>query len=80
MLSVSGFHMVAVPRPQNSFPQVMPQTVERNAPSVAAMPFYPKKMHEWAGYLFIGAGVIHLVLNQKFMLSYLRFKREKAGH
>ena len=37
--------------------------------------FYPKVAHEWAGYLFIIAGLMHLLLNIKPMQSYLRIRR-----
>lgn len=37
-------------------------------------PFYPKKMHQWAGYLFILAGLIHIYLNRKPIQAYLRKK------
>jgi len=33
---------------------------------------YPKKVHDWAGYVFIGAGLVHLVLNRKVMLAYIK--------
>lgn len=39
---------------------------QKRSPSV-----YPKKVHDWAGYVFIGAGLVHLVLNRKIMLAYL---------
>ncbi len=40
----------------------------------AGRPFYPKEAHEWAGYLFIVAGCVHLALNFKSMRSYLWLK------
>jgi len=40
----------------------------------AGRPFYPKEAHEWAGYLFIVAGCVHLALNFKSMRSYLRLR------
>lgn len=35
--------------------------------------FYPSKIHEWGGYIFIIAGLIHIGLNLKSMKSYLGF-------
>ncbi len=34
-------------------------------------PFYPKGMHEWAGYIFILSGLVHIYLNRKPIKSYL---------
>lgn len=36
--------------------------------------FYPKVAHEWGGYLFILAGLVHLGLNLRPMKSYLKIK------
>lgn len=36
--------------------------------------FYPKVAHEWGGYVFIIAGLVHLGLNWKPMKSYLMIK------
>ena len=33
--------------------------------------FYPRHAHEWGGYVFILAGMLHLGLNWKPMKSYL---------
>ena len=38
--------------------------------------FYPGEAHEWAGYLFIVAGCVHVALNFKVMKSYLRLRDE----
>uniref|UniRef100_UPI0018C4C3A0 DUF4405 domain-containing protein n=1 Tax=Pectinatus frisingensis TaxID=865 RepID=UPI0018C4C3A0 len=35
--------------------------------------FYPSIVHEWGGYIFIIAGLIHIGLNLKPMKSYLCF-------
>lgn len=37
-------------------------------------PFYPKKAHEWMGYIFIIAGVAHIVFNIRPMVSYIKKK------
>ena len=37
-------------------------------------PFYPKEAHKWSGYLFIAAGLIHVVLNIKAMKRYFNIK------
>ncbi len=71
-LSVSGLHMALVPKPHN----IQQQTAGKNdSDKLAArgeMPFYPKKAHEWSGYIFIAAGLVHLGLNRRPMLSYFR--------
>jgi hypothetical protein len=69
---ITGIHMSVMPKPQN---------VYHNNPGVdkslvkASGSFYPKKAHEWSGYLFIGAGLVHIVLNKRTMLSYLKIKK-----
>ncbi len=78
IVSVSGIQMIVTPKPQN-FQQQIAASYDGNK-AKAEIPFYPKKAHEWAGYLFIGAGLVHVVLNGRPMLSYLgiRKKRTKA--
>lgn len=70
ILSISGVQMAVVPKPQNVQQQVV--TTQNNDKQTARgeMPFYPKKAHEWAGYLFIGAGLVHIILNRRPMLAY----------
>ncbi|SDE22489.1 DUF4405 domain-containing protein [Sporomusa acidovorans] len=58
------------------------QSTEAGDNSVAGAPrttrqaaFYPKTAHEWAGYLFIAAGCVHLVLNRKPIKSYLGMRK-----
>lgn len=50
------------------------KTVNTNSEKVRQKSFYPKVAHEWGGYLFIVAGLTHLVLNIKPMKSYLKLK------
>lgn len=74
ILSVSGVQMATVPKPQAvQRPAGSPDTDKSTAKR--EMPFYPKRAHEVAGYLFIGAGAVHLILNKRAMLSYLRIKK-----
>jgi len=61
------------------YPAVQSQPVGNNiAANSSAEPrqksFYPKAAHEWGGYIFIIAGLVHLGLNLKPMKSYLRIK------
>ena len=81
IVSVTGVQMTSGSKPQN----VQPRSVQQQAvgspesgKSMAKreMPFYPKKAHEWFGYLFIGAGVVHVVLNKRAMLSYLKLGKK----
>jgi len=37
--------------------------------------FVLKRLHEWAGYLLIILGVVHLVLNRKPMLMHVGWKK-----
>jgi hypothetical protein len=52
---------------------------KNSAVSVSRAPrqasFYPKAAHEWAGYVFIVAGCMHLVFNIKPMQSYLGMRK-----
>jgi hypothetical protein len=41
----------------------------------AAKLFYPREVHKFFGYLFIVTGLIHLKLNMRPLLFYLKHKR-----
>ena len=62
-LSTTGIQMM-IPHDRGSF-----ITQQKAEP-----PFYPKGMHEWAGCIFILAGVVHVYLNRKPIKSYLQKK------
>lgn len=76
IVSVSGVQLALGSKPQ-SVQQQMVSSPEGNKTAAVKQekPFYPKKAHEWFGYLFIGAGVIHLVLNKRPMLAYLKIEK-----
>ncbi|MBP1765366.1 MAG: hypothetical protein H6Q65_2424 [Firmicutes bacterium] len=74
IVSVSGIQMIVTPKSQN-FQQQIAVGYDGNK-AKAETPFYPKKAHEWAGYLFIGAGLVHLVLNGRPMLSYVGIRKK----
>lgn len=77
VVSITGIHMVVVPKPQNIHRQVLSSNPTGDKSTTRGeIPFYPKKAHEWAGYLFIGAGVVHIVLNKRPMLSYLKIGKK----
>jgi hypothetical protein len=77
IISVSGVQMVVVPKPQNVHQQVLSNPDgDKSMAMGGGMPFYPKKAHEWAGYLFIGAGLVHIGLNRRPMLSYFRLRKK----
>ncbi|HWR39165.1 MAG TPA: DUF4405 domain-containing protein [Patescibacteria group bacterium] len=77
IVSASGVQMAVMPRPQNvSQASISTNTADNNSPAVKReTPLYPKKAHEWAGYLFIGAGLAHVVLNKRPMLYYLKLRK-----
>ncbi|TWH47712.1 DUF4405 domain-containing protein [Sporomusa sp. KB1] len=49
-------------------------TAGNNSAEPRQKSFYPKVAHEWGGYVFIIAGLVHLGLNLKPMKSYLMIK------
>lgn len=73
-LSISGIQLV-LPHDKGGKPSV---AISRDSSSPAGtvekmnLPFYPKKMHEWAGYVFILAGLVHIYLNREPIKSYLK--------
>lgn len=76
IVSVSGLQLVfgGNDRPKRIEQQIVSSTDDvKHTMNMTEKPFYPKKAHEWAGFLFIGAGIVHIVLNRKPMLSYFRF-------
>ncbi|AIF50323.1 DUF4405 domain-containing protein [Pelosinus sp. UFO1] len=75
IVSVSGVQMAVVPKPKNVQQQMIGNRDGDKSMAMCGMAFYPKKAHEWAGYLFIGAGLVHIGLNRRPMLSYLRFRK-----
>ena len=75
IVSVSGLEMSLMPRPKKVQQQVVANSEGSKPVSTTPMPFYPKKAHEWIGYLFIGAGLVHVDLNKGAMLSYLKPKK-----
>ncbi|CUH95124.1 hypothetical protein P22_1193 [Propionispora sp. 2/2-37] len=74
VLAVSGVQMAVIPKSPNAHQQVANNSGGDQVMARREMPFYPKKAHEWAGYLFIGAGLVHIGLNRKSMLSHFGFK------
>ncbi len=71
LVSVTGVQMDFTPKsPKTQQVQTAAngegEMSQKRSPSV-----YPKKVHDWAGYVFIGAGLVHLVLNRKIMLAYV---------
>lgn len=72
VLSASGLQMSFGTKPQNLSQQPAGNPNSAISTVKREMPIYPKKAHEWAGYLFIAGGLVHLVLNRRPMLSYLR--------
>jgi len=77
IVSVSGVQMAVGSKPQGVQQQIVASPDGNKAMAVKQeKPFYPKKAHEWFGYLFIGAGVVHVVLNKRPMLSYLKIGKK----
>lgn len=70
ILAVSGIQMAG---PQTIQPQGQVQSKVGGDKATAARekPFYPKEAHELAGFVFIGAGLVHVGLNRRAMLAYL---------
>lgn len=75
VISISGIHMVVMLKPQNLYQNVLSNPGEDKSFEKAAPPFYPKTAHEWAGYFFIGVGLVHIVLNKTAMLSYFKLQK-----
>ena len=71
VLSVSGVYLSTKkyfnPRPPVA---AQSQTVGQ-APPAAQSAFPVKAAHEWAGYLFIVAGIWHFALNRRAVANYL---------
>lgn len=80
VVSITGIQLV-LPHDKGGKPPAISTSIaaESSAPSSSAKaaekstpPFYPKRMHEWAGYLFIVAGLAHLYLNRRPLKNYLQ--------
>lgn len=73
ILAVTGIQL-ALPHDKGARPSVAITESGVNthkAIEKAGPPFYPKGLHEWAGYLFILAGVVHIYLNRTAIQSYI---------
>ncbi|MBP2656147.1 MAG: hypothetical protein H6Q73_3716 [Firmicutes bacterium] len=68
--------MAVVPKPQKVQQQMIGTQDGDKVIARGEIPFYSQKAHEWAGYLFIGAGLVHIGLNRKPMLSYFKFRKK----
>jgi len=81
IVSVSGVQMGVVPKdkPQKVQQQTLGNYDGDKSMARGEIPFYPKKAHEWAGYLFIGAGLVHIFLNKRPMLSYFRLRKSSIN-
>lgn len=77
IVSVTGMQMAM--GGSGKRPVVKSATVESNVAvsdvnGLRQATFYPKKAHEWMGYIFIVAGVAHFTFNLKPMMSYIKRK------
>ncbi|MDR3590681.1 MAG: DUF4405 domain-containing protein [Negativicutes bacterium] len=72
-LSITGIQLL-LPHDRSTDPSVSmaKDNVSTRLAEKADPPFYPKRMHEWAGYLFMLAGVVHIYLNRRAINSYLK--------
>lgn len=70
LLSITGLQLSLGPKPAKNPIQIEQQ----QAPVKQEKSFYPKELHEWAGYAFIAAGTVHLALNAKPLMNYLKIK------
>jgi cytochrome b561 len=76
ILSVSGVQIALMPKRLN-VPRQTQASIETDNPATRReKPFYPRKAHEWTGYVFIIAGIVHIILNKKIMFSYLGGKNK----
>ena len=77
VVSATGVQLANVPKDKSPIvPQpklVIPS--DGQATDNREIPFYPKKVHEIAGYLFIGAGLVHIGLNRKPLLAYIKLNK-----
>lgn len=71
LLSVTGLQLSLGPKPAKNPVQIEQQ---QQVPVKQEKSFYPKELHEWAGYAFIAAGTVHLVLNARPLMNYLKIK------
>ncbi|VBB09512.1 Hypothetical protein LUCI_4807 [Lucifera butyrica] len=81
IVSVSGVQMVVAhkAKPQIVQQQMIDNNGDKYTMARKEKPFYPEKAHGWAGFLFIGAGLVHLGINRKLMLSYFKFRRNRTN-
>ena len=71
IVAITSVQMAVMRKPQNLYQNTVSNQGEKTIAKADA-PFYPKKAHEWSGYLFIGAGLVHIVFNKKTLLLYFK--------
>ncbi|MBP2651902.1 MAG: hypothetical protein H6Q74_2727 [Firmicutes bacterium] len=76
IVSVSGVQMVVIPKPQSFHQQMLGNNDGTKSMATEGIPFYPKQAHELAGFLFIGAGLVHFWLNRRPMISYFNLSKK----
>lgn len=80
-VSISGIQMhIPVHTDQDSHLELSSGSVERHIAGERGFAdnFVLKRLHEWAGYLLIIFGLVHLIFNRKVMLAHISL-RSKGG-
>ncbi|HWP97223.1 MAG TPA: hypothetical protein VN426_10295 [Syntrophomonadaceae bacterium] len=83
VVSVTGIQMDNVQdrlKAADNSPMIQQQIVDSNNSGIimivsAGKLFYPREAHKIAGYLFIITGLVHLKINIRSLLFYLKRKR-----
>jgi hypothetical protein len=84
-LAVTGLWMAFAhheprPSPQSVTAQVSPESHVADANAARrSPPFFPKGLHEWAGYATLIAVPLHLVFNGSTLLNHCSFRRRKTA-
>jgi len=89
VVTVTGIHMVVGHHNRQAGPGAGPRATAAAegsggaaAPVVAVRPkggFYPKELHEWAAFVMVAAGIVHVILNFKVMMCHLGLAKSRQG-
>ncbi|MBP2652029.1 MAG: hypothetical protein H6Q74_2854 [Firmicutes bacterium] len=77
IVSVTGLQLtfkIGLPTKENSPIAQQGQEISTTGNTKQETSFSPKKAHELAGFIFLGAGLVHIGLNRKPLLRYLKLR------
>lgn len=74
IVSATGLAMAFKQRSKNKPVPISEGEAVEAKEVVVGKPFYPRKAHEWVGYFFVAAGLMHIISNKMSLLRFFKMK------